>query len=112
MAEQEAGIKRRRSRSEVDRLVATYDSSGLTQREFCTQHGFALATLARYRRRRQETTQECDGARFVAVEMAGVEQRKAASRLTLVLASGRRIEVGDDFAPETLRQLVRALEQV
>jgi transposase-like protein len=39
--------RRRRSRAEVERLVAEYEASGLSREEFCQRHGLALATLAR-----------------------------------------------------------------
>jgi len=97
---------------EVDRLVAAYEASGLSQREFCSQEGLALATLSRYRRRRQETRPENGGSGWVAVEVAGREQRKAEPGLTVLLAGGRRLEVGNGFEAKTLQQLVRALEQV
>lgn len=49
------------------------------------------------------------------MELAGSHQAgasKAASGLAVVLASGRRIEVGRGFDANTLDQLVSLLEQV
>jgi hypothetical protein len=49
------------------------------------------------------------------VELAGSHQAgasKAASGLAVVLASGRRIEVGRGFDAKTLEQLVSLLEPV
>jgi hypothetical protein len=109
MAEQ--GVRRRRSRLEVDRLVSAYESSGLTQREFCAQQGVGLATLSRYRLSRRDR-QESGGSKWVAVEVGGSQQqRRGEPELAVVLTSGVRIEVGSGFDAGTLRQLVRALEQ-
>ena len=106
--------RRRRSRAEVEQLVTEYEASGLGRVEFCREHGLALSTLARYRKRRQQEQGETGGPdRWVAVELAGSHQagaNKAASGLAVVLASGRRIEVGRGFDAQTLRQLVRLLE--
>jgi hypothetical protein len=109
MAEQ--GVRRRRSRLEVDRLVSAYESSGLTQREFCAQEGLALATLSRYRLRGRDR-QESGGSKWVAVEVSrSQQQRPGEPELAVVLTSGLRIEVRSGFDAGTLGQLVRALEQ-
>ena len=42
------GIRRRRSRQEVEQLVAEYESSGLSRNEFCRERGLSLSTLSRY----------------------------------------------------------------
>jgi hypothetical protein len=96
---------------EVDRLVAAYESSGLTPREFCAQQGLALATLSRYRRCRREKQKENASSRWVAVEVAGQQKRPAEPERAVVLGSGLRIEVRSGFDSETLQQLVQALER-
>ncbi len=111
MAEQGAGVKRRRSGLEVARLVAAYETSGLSQREFCLQQGLALGTLSRYRRNRQEARKEGGGSRWVGVEVAGRQQQgQAEAGLAVVVTGGLRIEVRSGFDAETLQQLMRALE--
>jgi hypothetical protein len=37
-------VRRRRSRQEVEQLVAEYESSGLSQNEFCRDRGLALSS--------------------------------------------------------------------
>jgi hypothetical protein len=45
----EAGsVRRRRSRVEVEKLVAEYEASGLTRDVFCQQRGLSVAALDRY----------------------------------------------------------------
>ena len=44
-------IQRRRSWSEVQALVAEYESSGLMRAAFCQQRGLAVGTLDKYRLR-------------------------------------------------------------
>lgn len=41
-----------RSEAEIAALVACYESSGLTRREYCEREGLALTTLDYYRRKR------------------------------------------------------------
>ena len=114
--EQVVARRRRRSRPEAEQLVAEYEASGLSREEFCREHELALSTLVRYRkRRRQEQGDAADPGRWVAVELAGSHQAgasKVASGLAVVLASGRRIEVGRGFDARTLEQLVSLLEPV
>ena len=109
------GLRRRRSRAEVDRLVVEYEASGLTQEMFCRQQGLALATLARYRKRRQQDRGDTGGATgWVAVELAAAKPAAvsgAGSGLTVMLANGRRIEVAPSFDSRTLGELLQVLEQ-
>ena len=82
----------------------------MSREEFCRKHGLALSTLARYRKRREQGQGEGAGSsRWLAVELTG-SPRAGASGLAVVLAGGRRIEVGRGFDAQTLGQLVRLLE--
>lgn len=108
------GLRRRRSRAEADRLVAEHEASGLTREEFCRQQGLALATLARYRKRRQPDRGDAgSGTGWVAVELAAATAAAsgAGSGLTVVLGNGRRIEVTPSFDARTLGELLPVLEQ-
>ena len=44
-------VRKRRSRVEVEKLVAEYEASGLTRDGFCQQHGLSVTTLDKYRQR-------------------------------------------------------------
>jgi len=117
MDEQTRGvnIKRRRSRAEIQQLVAEYEASGLGRTAFCQQRGLSLSTLARNRRRPDQTADEAaEGTRWLAVEMPGsaaVAGGERASGLSVVLAGGRRIEVGRDFDADTLKRLLAVVER-
>ena len=108
----------RRSRREVEQLVAEYDASGLGRSAFCREHGLALSTLTRYQRRRErerEQPSRFDANPLLAVELRDPPQAavaNAGSTLAVVLSNGRRIEVGRGFDVSTLEQLVGVLEQV
>ena len=105
--------RRRRSRAEAGQLVAEYETSGLSQIEFCRKQGVSLATLARYRKRRAQGGAAA-GDRWVAVEVAVGRPRlesEAGSGLAVALPGGRRIEVGCGFDARTLAQLLGVLER-
>ena len=85
-------IRRRRSRAEVERLVAEYEASGLDRSAFCQQRGLSLSTLARYRRRQGQTA-AADEKRWLALEVS----------------SGQRIEVSRGFDADTLQRLLAAM---
>lgn len=105
---------RRRSRQEVDQLVAEYESSGLSRQEFCQERGVGLSTLDRYRTRRKRQAPAGSNA-LLAVEVSGRAPLPLAgtgSALVAVLRGGRRIEVGRGFDTSALSQLVRVLEGV
>jgi transposase-like protein len=112
--EQVCAVRRRRSRQEVEQVVAEYESSGLSRIEFCRERGVALSTLGRYRSRQQRESSAGSNA-LLAVEVCGRASTPVvatASALSVVLRSGRRIEVGRGFDTGALEQLVRVLEGV
>ena len=105
---------RRRSRQEVEQVVAEYELSGLSRIEFCRQRGLALSTLGRYRKR-QERQAPTGSSALLAVEVSGRTAGPFAatgSVLAVVLRGGRRIEVGRGFDAGAVEQLVRVLEGV
>ena len=112
--EQVYAVRRRRSRQEVEQVVAEYESSGLSRIEFCRERGVALSTLGRYRSRQQRQAAAGSNA-LLAVEVCGRTPAPIAANgraLAVVLRSGRRIEVGRGFDTGVLEQLVRVLEGV
>ena len=107
-------IKRRRNRTEIEQLVAEYEASGLGRTAFCKEKGLSLSTLARYRKRQEQTIQGAEGKRWLAVEVCGAPAGAGgdrASGLAVVMASGRRIEVGCGFDGHTLKQLLAVMER-
>jgi hypothetical protein len=112
--EQVFAVPRRRSRQEVDQLVAEYESSGLSRQEFCRERGVGLSTLDRYRTRRKRQPASGSNA-LLPVEVSVRTPTPAVgtgSALAVVLRGGRRIEVGRGFDTRSLEQLVRVLEGV
>ena len=107
-------ISRRRGRAEIEQLVAEFEGCGLTRTAFCQERGLSLSTLARYRRRQPHQTsgEGGDAKRWLAVEVVGPRVGGAVSGLAVLLAGGRRIEIGRGFDAGTLQQLVLALEHI
>ena len=104
--------RRHRSRAEADRLAVEYEASGLNREEFCEQRNVPLKTLSRYvtRFRKQQDSGGDAPQKWVAVEVAASGER--GGELSVLLTSGRRIEVKRGFDATTLRQLVAVLDQV
>jgi hypothetical protein len=108
-------VKRRRSRAEIEKLIAEYETSGLGRTVFCQQRGLSLSTLARYRRRQEQMADKgAEGKRWLAVEVGdatAVAVGERASGLAVVLTGGRRIEVGRGFDGDTLQRLLAVVER-
>ena len=108
-------IKRRRSRAEIKQLVAEFEASGLGRTAFCQQRGLSLSTLTRYRRRKQQAAGKvAEEKRWLAVEVSGsgaVAGGERSSGLAVVLASGRRIDIGRGFDADTLKRLLAVVER-
>ena len=101
--------RRRRSRAEAGQLVAEYETSGLSQIEFCREQGLSLATLARYRKRHVQGI-PVPGSRWLAVEVSGAGPARE-SGLAVALPGDRRIEIWRGFDARTLAQLLGVLER-
>jgi hypothetical protein len=95
--------------------VAEYEASGLGRTAFCQQRGLSLSTLARYRRRQEQTVDEAaERKSWLAVEVTGsaaVAGDERASGLAVMLPRGRRIEVGRGFDADTLKRLLAVMER-
>lgn len=113
--EQAQQVRRRRSGAEVEKLVAEYEASGLGRTEFCRTHALSLSTLNRYCKRRQAGGEAGVVGRWIAVELSGANPSTGGggnSGLTVILSSGRRIEIGRSFDASTLERLIVLLERV
>jgi hypothetical protein len=111
MNEEQCVVGRRRSRHEVEQVVAEFESSGLSRIEFCRERGLALSTLGRYRKRERQAPS--GSSALLAVEVSGRAPAPLGATggpLAVVLRGGRRIEVGRGFDACALEQLVRVLE--
>src|SRR5208337_5306692 len=109
---------KRRTRTEVQQLVAEFVSSGMRRSEFCQSRGLSFSTLDRHlkklrwkRRRKPISTAGC----LVPVELAArksPKQHEPNCGLAVVLLGGRRIEVHPDFDTSTFERLVSLLERL
>ena len=103
--------RRRRSRTEADQLAVEYETSGLSQKEFCQQRELSLKALGRYltryRKQKAQGGEPHKPQRFVAVEVA---RPNCGAELAVLLSSGLRVEVKAGFDAGTLRQLIAVLE--
>lgn len=104
---------RRRSRAEVEALVAEYAGSGLSRKAFCAGRGLAVATLDVYRRR---VRRDAVGPRLLAVELQPARASDAGtitatSGLAVVLGNGRRIEIGGRGDLDLLCELINIVER-
>jgi hypothetical protein len=112
----EVVVRRRRSRTEAEVLVAEFEASGLKREAFCRQRGLAIGTLDKYRQRVH------GGRRLVAGPMVPVELVRSRaqeassdvdghSAFVVESRSGRRIEVRRGFDVETLERLLTVLDR-
>lgn len=87
------------------RHIAQWEGSGLTQREFCANHGLALSTFQWWRRRLCDSGQRTSGAVFLPLPMNPQPVASATSVIEVELRSGTRLR----FEGEAARLAVRAL---
>jgi hypothetical protein len=102
-------VRRRRSRSEVEALVAEFEASGLRREAFCRQRDLAVGTLDKYRRRVHDGRSRSGS--LLAVELVSSGSDSDGDNLLVVeLRSGRRIEVRRGFDAGTLQRLLTVLD--
>ena len=103
------GLRRYRSRSEAEQLVRSFETSGLTRRQFCARNEVAPNTFNRYMARYGgHPAEPHKSQQLVAVEI--VDPVSLRAEVAVVLSRGRRVEVARGFDVETLQQVVAALE--
>src|SRR5271165_6768580 len=116
-AKTEVSAPKRRTRAEVQQLVAEFVSSGMRRSEFCQSRGLSFSTLDRHlkkRRWKKRRRPVSSAGRLVPVELAARKSptpHDATCGLAVVLPCGRRIEVHPDFDTNTFERLVSALER-
>jgi hypothetical protein len=116
-ARTELSVPKRRTRAEVQELVAEFMSSGMRRSEFCKSRGLSLSTLDRHLKKRRWKRRHrpvSSAVRLVPVELAAKKsptQQEPSCGLAVVLPGGRRIEVHPDFDTSTFERLVSALER-
>jgi hypothetical protein len=107
--------QRRRTRTEIEQLVAEFAGSGLNRTEFCRRQHLTLGTLNRYLQHEATSQDGSARRRLVAVELAGAKTimgNHSGSGLAVVLREGRTIEVEAGFDAATLERLLRLLENL
>ena len=108
---------RRRTREEIQQLVAEFVSSGMRRTEFCRSRGLSFGALNRHlkkQRWKRKSRRASSADRLLPVELAARKlpmQREPSCGLAVVLSGGRRIEVHPDFDTNTFERLVGTLER-
>jgi transposase-like protein len=103
-------------------LVCLWQRSGLGVRVFCRRHRLSEPSFFAWRRKLQQrgliddrpTAKESKAApasAFVQVAVAPATKMALSSRIEIILTKRRRLRVRPGFDQETLRQLVRLLEE-
>src|SRR5437899_2584671 len=116
-AKTEMSAPKRRTRAEVQQLVAEFVSSGMRRSEFCRSRGLSFGTLNRHlmeQRWKRKSRAASAASRLVAVELTTKKlapQHEASCGLAVVMRGGCRIEVHPDFDTSTFERLVSLLER-
>src|SRR5271163_3623045 len=99
---------RRRTREEIQQLVAEFMSGGMRRTEFCRSRGLSFGTLNRHLKKQpwKRTSRRASSVgRLVPVELASRKsptQHESSCGLAVILSGRRRIEVHPDFDANTL----------
>ena len=115
--ERKASAIKRRTRADVQQLVAEFVSSGMRRSEFCRSRRLSFGTLNRHlkeQRWKRKSPASSLAGRLVPVELAAGKspmQDHPSGSLAVVLSGGRRIEVHPDFDTSTFERLVGVLER-
>jgi hypothetical protein len=117
-AKTELSAPKRRTRAEVQRLVAEFVSSGMRRIAFCQSRGLSFSTLDRHLKKLRWKVRRkpiFSAGRLVPVELAArrsPKQQEPSCGLAVVLPGGRRIEVHPNFDTSTFERVVSVLERV
>ena len=116
-AEQKVSSHKRRTRAEVQELVAAFISSGMRRSEFCRSRRLSFGTLNRHlkeQHRQRKSPAASSAGPLVPVELAARRsptRQEPSCGLAVAVPGGRRIEVHPDFDTSTFERLVSLLER-
>jgi len=88
--------------------IEQWQSSGLTQKEYCRRNGFKWSTF-HYWRKRLATSEAAVTLVQVPVGFNGDGSVASGHGLTLLLGDRYKVEIGDNFNASTLARLVDTL---
>jgi len=97
--------------------IAGWETSGLNQQVYCRNNRLAVATFGYWRRKFKLQVAKPDKPRFYPLTVTAPSKtahlQKGENAIRLILDGNRfSIEIGDNFSPSTLQQLILALEQI
>lgn len=99
-----------RTQQEIEQMIAAYEQSGLTRREYCEQQKVPLTSFDYYRHRHRKQAATAAG-QLVKVELQDRSRTEEASKgFSLVLSQGRRIETNWGYCEQDLARLIRIVE--
>jgi transposase-like protein len=88
----------------MQRIVAGFDGSGLSQQAFCHRHGLKLSTFTYWRRQLSDAAPA--SGRFLEIELVG--DQAEAGTIELHLPGGARAVVGATVSESLISRLLRA----
>jgi hypothetical protein len=92
--------------------VKRWESSGLSQRAYCREHGLHIGSFSEYKRQysQYQLLAKQDESNFKAVEISKpyVEQSHSFD-ITISLPNGIKLSIGDDTSSELAIKLTRVL---
>lgn len=104
---QSRGLDERRKSWEEH--IRAWRSSGLSQAEYCRQHGISSKSFLYWKRKHRAGSEP---ACLVEVSVASVSSLRSRSNpVRLMVGDHYRIEIEKDFDPATLDQLLHFLER-
>lgn len=113
MDSEQTVVRRRRTPTEIQHILAEFLNSGMSQEEFCRSHDVCRSALYRYLSKSRSQGKSELGTQLVPVELVDVRRRSMSrgTGLTVLLGTGRKIEVGEEFDASTLERLLGVLER-
>ena len=124
-SQKQTGGRRRRTEAERDAVVEKYWKSGRTQRVFALEAGISASALQRWleesrRRESSKASKEAGsgGVSLLEVELVGgaggAVEAMAAERQSyeIMVKNGTRLRVPVGFRDESVRRLLRLMEEV
>ncbi|HEY6348461.1 MAG TPA: hypothetical protein VI636_03525 [Candidatus Angelobacter sp.] len=115
MNPEQSVVRKRRTQTEIEQLVTEFLGSGMKEVAFCRSRGLSWDTLNRHLQKQGHKREGMRlGSRLVRVKVVGKKGLDGGQRertgLTVVVGSGRRVEIGVGFDAATLEQVVAVLE--
>lgn len=94
-------------REKWNQILADWEASGLSQIDYCNDHGIKLYRLQYYRNKKMQQSNK--GHRMIPIEVTNLSSDLSSTSFVLTLHSGAKLSIPQNYNANDLKRLLQTL---